>query len=154
MQYLGIPATLNFLSNSVHMYIQRRDCCANCTEGKEPAFLLPYSQINNLQLLKNAKEVIWSQCNGLCLVFCARYSICQHKPNMYISLHPLHLPQTVFYMEYSDYFWAVLRSRNYFFSAPAPTLTVISAPAPAPAPATAIYWRLKLFLNTIVLVLY
>ena len=36
---------------------------------------------------------------------------------------------------------AVLRSRNYLFSAPVPTLTIISAPAPA----SAIYWLFKLF---------
>ena len=41
------------------------------------------------------------------------------------------------------YFLSVLRSRNYFFSAPAPTLTIISAPAPVQA--TAIYWHYKLF---------
>ena len=40
---------------------------------------------------------------------------------------------------------AVLRSRNYLFSAPAPTLFIISAPAPAPAPVTAIYCHIKLF---------
>ena len=43
----------------------------------------------------------------------------------------------------------VLRSRNYFFTAPAPTLSKISAPAPAPAPATAIFCHIKLFDNSI-----
>ena len=48
-------------------------------------------------------------------------------------------------------FYAVLRSRNYLFSAPAPPLSIISAPAPAPA--TAIYCYLKLFYNSITILI-
>ena len=60
-----------------------------------------------------------------------------------LLLTKFHNKSTGTVFNFGHFSYTVLRSRNYFFSAPASTLTIISAPAPAPA--TAIYWHFKLF---------
>ena len=108
-------------------------------------YILPSDGLHQLHLCSVFSTTGPRTCVAIPVHFFYTYPIPKLQKNiLFVLIIILILQDFVFFVSAS--ILPVLRSRNYLFSAPAPNLTIISDPAPAPT--TAIYWHLKLFLNT------